>query len=173
MECCQPSADFLCILIDHPRIPVEEKEAILRQIAYLAELEEDTLPSNPEDYYLSLGTTESECESPLERRAERSPSGESPSPEKVNLRGGGGAPVKPRWRIYDHEHAIKGCNFQVDNSHLPGALRRGEHDPPVLIADDNSGSANALYDTIEQTVVFFKMVFGHDPGLGKNYLVAS
>jgi hypothetical protein len=76
MECCQLSAEFLRILIDHPRIPLEEKEAILRQIAYLAELEkEDTLPSNPEDYYLSPGTTEYEYESPLQRRAEHSPSG--------------------------------------------------------------------------------------------------
>jgi hypothetical protein len=81
--------------------------------------------------------------------------------------------VKPRWRTYDHEHAIKGRNFQADNSQLLGALRRGEHHPPVSIADDNSGSANALYDTIEQTVVFFKMAFGHDPDLEKNYLMAS
>jgi len=173
MQCCQPSLEFLRVFVDHPRIPIEDKEAMRRQIACLEE-EEDTMQYNPEACYLSPNATESsECESPLKRRAERSPGGEPRSPKNVHLRGGGGTPVKPRWRIYDHENAITGRNLKADDKQLPGALRRDEHDPPVTIADDASASANALYETTEKVVEFFKTAFGHEIDVDDKPLVAS
>jgi len=89
------SVEFLRVFFGHPRIPIEDEEPMRRQIVYVDE--EDTISHNPEAYYLSSSMIESsESESPLKRRAERSPSGESHSPKKVHLRGGDGISTKPR-----------------------------------------------------------------------------
>ena len=89
------SVEFLRVFFGHPRIPIEDKEPMRRQIVHIEE--EDTMLYNSEAYYLSPSVTESsESESPLKRRAERSSSGEPHSPKMVHLRGGDGTTTKPR-----------------------------------------------------------------------------
>jgi hypothetical protein len=167
MSCSQPSAEFLRVWVEYPGITANQKEAMQRQIRVL---EDELLPFDPATAYLSPSATPSGSGSPRKRQAERSPTA-SPSPAKrPTLRGGAGTPEHetPRWRIFDHQHAL-GRDEKPDDDQLPGELRRAEHGPPVSESVDKSGSANALYKHLHVADEFLRTVFG----LGLDYVKNS